>query len=157
MPNVLVLLIDTLRADRLGTYGARPSPSPALDGLAASGIVFEDSVSNSSWTMPSVAAILTGLHPRSHGAPPMMAVAPGSEPRPGFLAESLVTWPELAQEAGISTVGVSANPLISRGTNLAQGFEDFTELPWDGGTFGWYPATEVNRRFLEWLDRKSVV
>src|SRR4029453_14458603 len=61
-PNVLVLLVDTLRADRLRGYRARPSPSPTLDRLAARGLLFEDSVSQSSWTMPSVASIFTGLH-----------------------------------------------------------------------------------------------
>lgn len=152
-PNLLVLLVDTLRADRLGTYGAEPSPSPTLDALARRGLVFEDSVSQSSWTMASVGSILTGLHPRSHGAPPVTGRQPGADPSWGFLAERLVTWPELAQQAGITTVGVSANPLISRGTNLAQGFETFTEFPWDGRRHGWYAATEVNQHFLDWLDR----
>jgi len=49
-PNLLVLLVDTQRADRLGAYGAQPSPSPIFDRLAARGIVFQDAVSQSSWT-----------------------------------------------------------------------------------------------------------
>src|SRR2546430_5626984 len=67
-PNVLVLLVDTLRADRVGCDGARPSPSPTLDRLAADGLVFENAIAQSSWTLASVASILSGLHPRSHGA-----------------------------------------------------------------------------------------
>jgi arylsulfatase A-like enzyme len=150
-PNLLVLLVDTLRADRLGVYGATPSPSPTLDRLASRGLVFEDSVSQSSWTMPSVASILTGLHPRSHGAPGMRGVAGDVTPETGFLADALVTWPELAQRAGLTTVAVSANPLLSRATNLAQGFETLVELPWGSTTEEWSPASDVNRIFLDWL------
>jgi arylsulfatase A-like enzyme len=151
-PNLLVLLVDTLRADRLGTYGATPSPSPALDRLAATGLVFEDMISQSSWTMPSVASVLTGLHPRSHGAG---AMAPTGDPTAegGFLSDALTTWPELARAAGITTVGVSANPLVGTSSNLSQGFESFDSLAWDARSANWEPATEVNRRFLAWLGR----
>jgi choline-sulfatase len=152
MPNLLVLLVDTLRADRLGVYGATPSPSPTLDRLAARGLVFEDMVSQSSWTLPSVASVLTGLHPRSHGAG---AMAPTGDPtvEGGFLPDALTTWPELAHAAGISTIGVSANPLIGSSSNLSQGFESFDSLKWDPSTGNWHRATEVNRRFLSWLGR----
>src|SRR5206468_10982811 len=68
-PNVLVLLVDTLRADRLGCYGAvpSPSPSPTLDALAARGALFEQNVADASWTLPSTASILTALYPLAHG------------------------------------------------------------------------------------------
>src|SRR5262249_29981759 len=65
-PNVLVLLVDTLRADALGCYGATPSPSPTLDAFARRGLRFEQTIAQASWTMPSVASVLTGLHPRVH-------------------------------------------------------------------------------------------
>jgi arylsulfatase A-like enzyme len=154
-PNLLVILVDTLRADRLGAYGAQPSPSPTLDALAARGVVFVESVSQSSWTMPSVATLFTGLHARSHGATGERggrgdtADAGGS----AFLGDQAVTWAELAQRAGITTVGVSANPLVSRATNFAQGFEGFVELPWDWRAHDWPRAGEVNDAFLDWLER----
>src|SRR5439155_2693639 len=66
-PNVVLIVVDTLRADRLGCYGATPSPSPTLDALAARGVLFETMVAQSSWTMPASATLLTGLHPRDHG------------------------------------------------------------------------------------------
>src|SRR5262249_37596933 len=100
--NIPVLLVDTLRAASLGIYGAGPSPSPTLDRLAGRGLVFDDSVSQSSWTMPSVASILTGLHPRSHGAPGLTAAAGAAAASAGFLADDLTTWPELAQRAGLT-------------------------------------------------------
>jgi arylsulfatase A-like enzyme len=148
-PNVLVLLVDTLRADRLGIGGAVPSPSPTLDRLAAGGRVFEQAVAQSSWTLPSVATLLTGLLPRSHGALGSPAGDRGA--RWGFLSDRVTTWPEAAGQAGITTFGVSTNPLFSRGSNLAQGFETFVELPWDPKARAWPAAATVNARFLAWL------
>jgi len=145
-----VLLVDTLRADRLGCYGASPSPSPNLDALAAGGLLFTQAIAQSSWTLPSVSTLFTGLYPRSHGA--IGDDGDGDDQAAwGYLAGDVVTWAELASRAGITTVGVSANPLVSRGTNLAQGFETFAELPWDPKTRRWSSAGDVNRRFLDWL------
>jgi len=151
-PNVLVLLVDTLRADRLGCYGAEPSPTPALDTLASGGRVFADNVAQAAWTMPSVASIMTGLHPRSHG------VLGGPEPGAAaddrdwaFLPGALPTMAGTASAAGITTVGVSANPLVSRGTNLAHGFETFVDVPVDRRTHHWAAAGDVNAVFLDWL------
>jgi arylsulfatase A-like enzyme len=148
-PNLLVLLVDTLRADRLGVGGAVPSPSPTLDALAAGGRVFEQAVAQSSWTLPSVATLLTGLHPRSHGA--LGSAAGDRGARWGFLSDRVTTWPEAAGQAGITTFGVSTNPLFSRGSNLAQGFEGFVELPWDPKARAWPDAAAVNAQFLAWL------
>ena len=148
-PNLLVLLVDTLRADRLGIGGAVPSPSPTLDRLGAGGRVFEQAVAQSSWTLPSVATLLTGLHPRSHGALGSPAGDRGA--RWGFLSDRVTTWPEAAGQAGITTFAVSTNPLFSRGSNLAQGFETFVELPWDPKARVWPDAATVNARFLSWL------
>ena len=149
-PNVIVLLVDTLRADRLGCYGATPSPSPNLDALAAGGLLFTQAIAQSSWTLPSVSTLFTGLHPRSHGA--IGDDGDGDDQAAwGYLSGGVTTWAEEASRAGITTVGVSANPLVSHGTNLAQGFETFVELPWDAKTRRWSAAAEVNRRFLDWL------
>lgn len=160
-PNVLLLLVDTLRADRLGVYGARPSPSPTLDAIAADGMVFEQVIAQAPWTLPSVASIFTGLHPRSHGLAGRSA-QPGPEDEtarhpaadPHYLSDRLDTIASAAQRAGITTVGVSANPLVSRGTNLARGFETFVEFgAGDGGV--WTRAEDVNRAFLDWLQHNG--
>jgi arylsulfatase A-like enzyme len=153
-PSAIVLLVDTLRADHLGCYGARPSPSPTLDRLAADGLLFEETVAQASWTMPSVASLFTGLHPRSHGALGDVRHARNDDHRAAeFLTDAVVTWAEEAAHAGLTTIGVSANPLVSRSTNLAQGFETFVDLPWDPEGQNWTPADEVNRTFLDWLAR----
>jgi arylsulfatase A-like enzyme len=67
-PNVLMVLIDTLRADRLGCYGNPRGLSPALDALAKSGVVFEAASAHAPWTLPSTASLLTGRTPAEHGA-----------------------------------------------------------------------------------------
>ncbi|HEV7735655.1 MAG TPA: sulfatase [Candidatus Binatia bacterium] len=148
-PNVLVLLVDTLRADRVGVFGAAPNRTPTLDALARTGLVFEQMVAQSSWTLPSVATLFTGLHPRSHGALGSPAGDHGA--RWGYLSDRVTTWAEAASRAGITTVGISTNPLVSRGTNLAQGFETFTELGWSAEERNWPAAADVNARFLDWL------
>jgi arylsulfatase A-like enzyme len=154
-PNVLLLLVDTLRADRLGAYGAVPSPSPTLDRLAGDGLVFEEVASQAPWTLPSVASLFTGLLPRSHGVAgrsgsPAASGAPEPPADAHYLSDELDTIATRAQQAGVTTVGVSANPLVSRGTNLARGFETFAEFGVEGDG-GWERADVVNRVFLDWL------
>ena len=66
-PGVLLLMIDTLRADRLGCHGSGRETSPAIDALAAGGVRFERAYAPAPWTLPSVASIMTGLYPGAHG------------------------------------------------------------------------------------------
>jgi arylsulfatase A-like enzyme len=150
-PNILILLVDTLRADRLGVYGAAPSPSPALDAFAARGLVFDVMVAQTSWTMPAVASIFTGLHPRSHGAVGPDAHDADHHPGGTLLPDAVVTLAEVAQQAGVTTFAVSSNLIVSRATNLAQGFETFVELPFDRKARNYAPASAVNREFLDWM------
>ncbi len=153
-PNVVVVLVDTLRADRLGCYGARPSPSPTLDHLAASGRVFEQAISQAPWTLPAVATLLTGLYPQSHGLVADDDALASGHGDPSFLPDTIPTLAARAELGGITTVGVSASPLVSRDTNLARGFETFAEFGWDPDTATrWTPAAEVNATFLRWLAR----
>jgi arylsulfatase A-like enzyme len=160
-PNVLVLLVDTLRADHLGPWGASPSPSPHLDALAPKGVVFERAIAQAPWTLPSVATLFTGLYPRWHGVVGRSwrhGTPPGTKPDAdwAFLSDVLPTIATTANRAGISTIGVSANPLVSRENNLAHGFETFVELrPRKGGEEGWARADEVNAPFLAWVDRNQ--
>lgn len=152
-PNLLVLLVDTLRADRLGLYGQSPSPSPTLDALASRGLVFEHAMAQSSWTLPSVGSLMSGLLPRSHGA--VGARSARGEAMYGILPDPIDTWPERALAAGITTVAVTANPLVSTGTGLVQGFEAIEELSWDSATRRWADAAQVNDRFLAFLDANA--
>jgi choline-sulfatase len=138
-PNVIFYLVDTLRADRLGGYGASKPTSPALDTFARTATLFEQAVAQSSWTRPSVTSVLTGLEPLAHGVRTL----------DDRLAEEAVTLPEMLRAAGYQTAGFSTNPHVSAATGLAQGFDDFELLP-DTTRSG-----AVNPKVLRWLDRKQ--
>ena len=66
-PNVLLISIDTLRADHLSCYGYAQATSPHLDRLASEGVLFEDATSTTSWTLPAHISMLTGLPISAHG------------------------------------------------------------------------------------------
>lgn len=137
-PNVLIYLVDTLRADRLGCYGAAKPASPSLDAFVRGATLFEQVVAQSSWTRPSVTSVLTGLEPLAHGVRTL----------DDRLAEAAVTLPEMLRAAGYHTAGFSTNPHISAATGLAQGFDDFLLFP-DTAR-----SEVVNEKVLSWLDEK---
>jgi arylsulfatase A-like enzyme len=113
--NVVLLLIDTLRADRLGIYGyARPT-SPVIDEAAAYGIVFEDVVSQSSWTKTSMASLWTGTYPIHNGILRYSHVIP----------EAAVMPAERFRDAGYRTVGLWRNGWVEGNFGFAQGFETY--------------------------------
>ncbi len=111
--NVLFILVDTLRADRLGTYGYERPTSPALDELARTGVVFERVVAQSSWTKTSMASLWSGSYPANHGVLRYNHVVP---PTARFPAEVLA-------EAGFKTAGIWRNGWVSPNFGFGQGFE----------------------------------
>ncbi len=115
-PNIVLVVMDTLRVDRLSAYGYERRTSPHLERLAARGILYEEVYATSSWTWPSTASILTGLYPAEHG------VTDGDS---CYLAQELETLPEALQRAGLTTAAFSCNPLIVPEKNFGQGFEFF--------------------------------
>jgi arylsulfatase A-like enzyme len=121
-PNVLLIVVDTLRADHLSVYGyARPT-SPNLDRLAGNGLLFKNAVSASSWTLPSHGSILTGLYPHHHGAQAEDNLGTGFR----TLGEALAA-------DGYRTAAFSANETFSRRRGFGRGFihfeDDFQNLP----------------------------
>lgn len=117
-PNVVMIVLDTLRADRLGTYGNDRGLSPGLDALGNRGVVFDRAFAASPWTWPSTASLLTSLSPPQHGIV-------GS--KSSFLVEELHTLAEVFLQHGVTTAAFSANPLICAERNFDQGFEGFFE------------------------------
>jgi arylsulfatase A-like enzyme len=111
--SVVFILIDTLRADRLGCYGyARPT-SPTLDALAATGVRFAHVTSASSWTKTSMASLWTGLHPVTHG---ILRYPHGLPDRATLPAEIL-------RDAGFRTAGLWRNGWVAPNFGFGQGFE----------------------------------
>lgn len=118
-PDIVLITIDTLRADHLGAYGYDRPTSPALDRLAREGVLFENAHSPSSWTRPAVASLFTSLWPSEHGATAFE--------RP--LRAGVATLAELLRNAGYRTVGVSGNFVhVSEPAGLARGFDDWFAL-----------------------------
>ncbi|MEN8163832.1 MAG: sulfatase, partial [Acidobacteriota bacterium] len=137
-PNVIIYLVDALRADRLGCYGYQRPTSPRLDGFAAEGILFTNAIAQSSWTKASVASIFTGVWPPAHGAN-------GPE---DILPEGLPTLTERLAEAGYQTAAVIANAYVNRPFGFARGFDHFTFLPDGEGS-----SEAINDSIVQWLDQ----
>lgn len=116
-PNVILIVADTLRADTARNQAAQ-SPSGGIARLRREGMTFEAAYSQSSWTRPSVASILTGQYPSGHGAVHKM----------DFMASRVVTLAEVLRDAGYWTAGVTTNINVAPIFNLHQGFSEFTYL-----------------------------
>jgi len=134
--NVILYLVDTLRADRLGAYGATSGLTPNLDAFAAEAIVFEDVVAPAPWTRPSVATVMTGSPPLAHGVTTLENQLPAGVP----------VVAELLGAVGYRTAAFSANSHVSPNTGFARGFDEF-DL--DTGLPG---ADVLGERALAWLD-----
>ena len=115
--NVVVLVIDTLRADKLRPFNAKTRvKTPTIDQFASDGVVFELAQAPENWTKPSVASILTGLHPLTHQQKTGDAALPSSAE---LLSEHL-------QAEGFATGGFIANGYVSDRFGFDQGWDDYT-------------------------------
>ena len=125
-PNLVVVLLDTLRPDHLGCYGYERDTSPHLDALAAKSVVFEQAESVAPWTAPAVISLVTGLHPQSHGVLRF--------PNPGRLNERATTLAEVLRERGYTTGAFTEGGYAKGEFGLDQGFDVFPSNPGDGQT-----------------------
>src|SRR5262249_51792715 len=112
-PDLVVVVVDTLRADRLGCYRRPPGLPPLLGSLASRGHLFRHAYAQSSWTNPSVASLLTSRYQSQHGV-----VAFGS-----VLSDDELTLPEVLQHAGYATAGFLANGVLAGKLGYQQGFD----------------------------------
>jgi len=119
LPNIIVYMVDTLRADGLGIYGNERDTSPAIDALARESAVFEMAVSQAPWTLPSVTSLFTSTYPVSHEVLSNFDLA-------GEQAETMV---EFMHGLGYHTVGFITNTLGGKGAGLVQGYDEFFEHP----------------------------
>lgn len=135
-PNIVLILLDTLRADHLAAYGYDARVAPFLASLAERSVVFQRAYSTSSWTAPSAASLFTGLYPTRHGltrgfvAQKRMveALAEGDAPRMNLrsLPEEVSTLPTMMKQLGYSTFGLAANINIAPELGFARGFDRFS-------------------------------
>jgi arylsulfatase A-like enzyme len=167
-PNILLIILDTQRADHLSSYGYHRPTTPYLDSLAAEGVLFERAFAQSSWTLPSHASLFTGRLMHEHGA---------GNGTVRILDNRFPTLAERLSAEGYATAGFVANTFwAARHTGLARGFahyEDFygttgdalqrmtlvrelqrfTEFLGAVDIRGRKRAPHINREFLRWADR----
>jgi arylsulfatase A-like enzyme len=158
--NVLLVTLDTTRADRLGLYGYPRPTSPNLDLLARESLVFERAYSTSSWTLPAHASLLTGMLPTSHGA--------NKDPEGDLVLGDAITMPEswnfyrarglrpdvptlatLLGDAGWETGALVGGPWLKRVFGLGRGFAFYDDEGID--TVEGRRADEITRRAQAWL------
>lgn len=138
-PNVLIVLVDALRADRLGCFGHPWQTSPHIDRLRRESVLFRHALASSSWTAPAVASLFTSLHPYRHGVRYVDTLE---------LARGLDTVAERFLDAGWFTGAVSDNLLIIPDNGFDQGFRCFVSRP---DTVEMRKAEAVTRLALSWL------
>lgn len=141
-PDVLLVLIDTLRADHLGAYGYGRPTSPFIDSLARDGAVFENTFSQAPWTLPAVLSLMMSRYPSDLGLgspSPQASVLPAEGP----------TLAERFRSAGYRTLALSDHPAINA-VGFGRGFEVFDSLPSGAlGTWGW-AETESGTILKRW-------
>jgi choline-sulfatase len=113
--NVVFILVDTLRADRMSLYGYERNTTPVIDALANRGIVFERVIAQSSWTKTSMASLWTGAYPAAHGVLRFDNAIPDAAVMPA----------EVFKQAGYRTVGIWRNGWVAPNFGFGQGFDAY--------------------------------
>ncbi|HXE90164.1 MAG TPA: sulfatase-like hydrolase/transferase [Terriglobales bacterium] len=151
-PNVLLITVDTLRADRIGAYGATNVFTPAVDALAKDGILFERALAQVPLTLPSHAGILTGMYPFSNGVQDFTGQPLGPQFR--TIAQSL-------KQNGYATGAIVSSFVLDRSWGLSRGFDFYFDM-FAGTSFLTHDLALVERkgdrstdRALEWLGKNA--
>ena len=139
--RVVLISIDTLRADHLGTYGHSRFTSPILDQLGLEGAVFEDASATAPWTLPSHASLLTGLYPARHGVTTSRTALP----------DGLPTLASLLRDRGFETAAIVNSPWLHRDSfGLTRDFQRYDAVH-DPDYKRRSPSTRITDRAIEWL------
>lgn len=118
LPNVLIVLIDTLRQDHLGCYGYARDTSPVLDAFAGDALRFTNVMPQSSWTRPAVASLWTGTYPATHGA----------QGRADMLRDGLPSLARALESAGLETLGLMTNATCLPIWNMGKQFQRYVDV-----------------------------
>jgi len=115
--NLLLITIDTLRVDHLGAWGYERRTSPGIDALAAQSVVFEEARSQSSWTLPSLASLMTSFYTSTHGCWDFDS----------RLSDSFTTLAEILTDNDYATAGVASHIFLAERYALNQGFQEYDQ------------------------------
>ena len=131
--GIILISLDTLRADHLGCYGYHRNTSPKIDVFAKEGILFENALVQSSWTLPSHMSIMTSLYPFSHGV----------QKKDQRLSEDHLTLAELLREGKYRTAGFVDGGYLSAVFGFDQGFEIYIDQ--------WVGIADILPKAQKWL------
>ncbi len=149
-PNVIILLIDALRKDHVGVYGYYRETTPNMDRFSQDAIVFQNAISQCSWTSPSIAALFSSLYPSTHGC--VSYSQQGAEVKADFLDHKIDTLAEILKEEGYETGAFVANHWICRRLQFDQGFDVFSPV-----NEKYKPrAPEVNEKAFKWISKNRM-
>lgn len=157
-PDIILITIDTLRADRLGCYGYDRSTSPHIDRVAETGVLFEKAWSTANWTKPAMASLITSLDPLRH----MVRRGTLRDGRREGAAEEIldrgfITLAEALEGSGHRSFGFSSNPFLTLETGFGQGFDVFEQFDFADGSvvrdavFRHIPAMKSSRPYFAWI------
>ncbi|HJO23192.1 MAG: sulfatase [Myxococcota bacterium] len=151
--NIVLIVIDTLRADALPSYGAPRENAPFLASLADGASVYENAWTTSSWTAPATASIFTSVYPNEHGVQTGLRVFRNQENTPrdmqiNRIPESFDTIPTFLRGRGYRTFGASANLNVDEAMGFARGFDRFVMTDYSRQTDG----RELVSAVLSWRD-----
>lgn len=144
-PNLVLIVIDTLRPDRLPFYGHSGPTAPFLDELSEKSLVFSRAHSTSSWTAPAMASLFLSLHPFQHGMHLASLSPDGKNFDIRVLPESVPSLPESLKAVGYRTFAVTDNQNVSEPPGFARGFDRFFSTHYQS-------AAAVNETLLRWRD-----
>ncbi len=158
-PDVILITLDTTRADHLGVYGYERPTSPRIDAFAKEAVVYERAWVTSPWTLPSHASMLTGKHPTSHGAhydaeagnatiTEVLGFVPRGNYRANRLGQDQVTLAELLYARGYATGGFAGGHWLAPEFGLMQGYEKQVT---GAATLAGRPGDELNAEVFAWL------
>ncbi len=117
-PNIILAILDAVRADHLSCYGYHRKTSPNIDKIAKQGVLFEKAFSTAEWSPPSHASIFTGKYPSHHRTT-------GKDP---FLKKENVTIAEVLNRNGYETIGITNNSLLVPECGFSRGFQKYIEM-----------------------------
>ncbi|MBL8859405.1 MAG: sulfatase [Planctomycetes bacterium] len=140
-PNVLLISIDTLRADHMSCYGYERETTPNIDALVKRGVLFERAFSPAPWTLPAYGSLFTALLPADHraGIVTEREAAWGSDVAPPkrtteVLRNDVPTLAELMTRRGYQTAGFVSNPFLGPLSGVARGFQSYTSYQYNAQT-----------------------
>jgi arylsulfatase A-like enzyme len=138
--NVLLITIETLRADHVGAYGYERNTTPNLDRLARQGALFRTTSTQAPFTLPSITSVMTGLTPSRHGV----------RNHPGTLTPDHTTIAERLHDAGYQTAAMTRHTWLRPKSGLDQGFEEYDNAKLAAGL----DARSLSLAAIDWLERR---